>query len=195
MADDTSRQHPPHDRAHSAPHGGRARRPTLLGNERSRPVFGFLLRFLLIWAVALTLATLIPRIETWAIASTLWSIAVVLRPFTSHAVTAGSMLQVGGVSFQIVSDCTPLMPTAALWAAIGAFPSTWRWKLIGLGVGSLIVWLYNIGRILALVPVMAHRPQWFEFVHVYLWQTVTLLVVFACFLAWLHLQPVAERAR
>jgi hypothetical protein len=45
-----------------------------------------------------------------------------------------------------------------------------------------------VARILALIPVLAHRPQLFEFIHVYLWQTVTLLVVFALFLLWLRLQ-------
>jgi exosortase/archaeosortase family protein len=87
------------------------------------------------------------------------------------------------------------MPTAALWIAIAAFPAPWRWKVGGLLAGAGLLWLYNMARILALVPVLAYRPQIFDFIHVYLWQTVTLLVVFALFLLWLKLQqPKVARA-
>ncbi len=189
MADDPSRRP---ERARPEGAETAKRRRTLAPRETSRPVLGFLLRFALCWVGALGLATLFPRIEQWAIGGTMWSLRMVLLPFARDAVVAGSSLQVGGASLQIVSDCTPLMPTAALWAAVLAFPAAWRWRLTGLGVGAAVIWIYNLARILALVPVIAHRPQWFEFIHVYLWQTVTLIVVFTCFLAWLRMQPVPK---
>jgi hypothetical protein len=40
---------------------------------------------------------------------------------------------------------------------------------------------------LALLATIVRWPHAFRFVHVYLWQTVTLLVVSAMFLSWLRL--------
>ena len=190
MPDDSSHRPPDPPRSGRTPEPKRRR--ALVRRESSRPVLGFLLRFVLAWIAALLAATLFPRIEDYAIAATMWTLRIVLMPFTRGAVIEGSMLQAGGASVQIVSDCTPLMPTAALWAAVLAFPAPWRWRCVGLFAGAGILWVYNVARILALLPVLAHRPQWFEFIHVYLWQTVTLIVVFTCFLAWLRLQPAAK---
>jgi exosortase/archaeosortase family protein len=189
-------EQPPHrhpDRPSSGRPPGARRRRSILQHESSRPVLGFLIRFGLAWAAALAAATLFPDIERWAIGATMWTLKLVVMPFAHDAVITGSMLRAGGATVQIVSDCTPLMPTATLWAAVVAFPATWRWRLTGLVAGAAIIWVYNVVRILALLPVLAFRPEWFEFIHVYLWQTVTLIVVFMCFLAWLRLQP-AERS-
>lgn len=190
MPDAPPQRHPDPSRSGRTPEPRRRR--TLLRHESSRPVLGFLLRFVLAWIAALLAASLFPRIEDDAIAATLWTLRLVLMPIAHGAVFQGSTLQVGGASVLIVSDCTPLMPIAALWAAVLAFPAPWRWRCVGLFAGAGILWMYNVARILALLPVLAHRPQWFEFIHVYLWQTVTLVVVFTCFLAWLRLQPAAK---
>jgi exosortase/archaeosortase family protein len=160
-----------------------------------RAVLGFLARFAGGWIATLLLLTFFPGIDRWAVERTVSSLLFVTRTFglASDAV-AGSM-RIAGVPVEIVPDCTPLMPIAALWIAIAAFPAAWRWKLWGLTAGGLALWLYNMARILALIPVLAHQPKLFEFIHVYLWQTVTLLVVFALFMLWLRLQqPKAERA-
>jgi exosortase/archaeosortase family protein len=160
-----------------------------------RAVLGFLARFAGGWISILLLLAFVPAIEHWAVRQTLSSLLFVTRLFRLGSTVAGEGFSIGGVSVQIVPDCTPLMPTAALWIAIAAFPAPWRWRLAGLATGGFLLWLYNLGRILALIPVLAYRPQFFDFIHVYLWQTVTLLVVFALFLLWLRLQqPRAARA-
>ena len=160
-----------------------------------RAVLGFLARFAAGWVATLVLLALMPAIERWAVGNTVWSLLLTTRLFRIASTGAESDIQIAGVSIQIVPDCTPIMPTAALWIAIAAFPAPWRWKIGGLLAGAVLLWLYNMARILALVPVLAYRPQLFDFIHVYLWQTVTLLVVFALFLLWLKLQqPKGARA-
>jgi exosortase/archaeosortase family protein len=160
-----------------------------------RAVLGFLARFAGGWFSILLLLAFVPAIEHWAVRNTISSLLFITRLFRLGSSAGGESISIGGVSIEIVPDCTPLMPTAALWIAIAAFPAPWRWRLAGLATGALVLWLYNLARILALIPVLAYRPQFFDFIHVYLWQTVTLLVVFALFLLWLRLQqPRAERA-
>jgi exosortase/archaeosortase family protein len=177
----------------ATPEAAASRKPPRRAEVRA--VLGFLARFAGGWVVTLVLLSFFPAIDRWAVSHTVSSLLFVTRMFglASNAV-AGSMV-IGSVSVEIVPDCTPLMPIAALWIAIAAFPAPWRWKLWGLAAGAFVLWLYNMARILALVPVLAHQPKLFEFIHVYLWQTVTLLVVFALFMLWLRLQqPAAARA-
>jgi exosortase/archaeosortase family protein len=169
-----------------------ARRPPGLNAPRRaevRAVLGFLARFAAGWVATLVLFALVPAIDRWAVSHTVWSLLLITRLFGVASSGVESNVVIAGVSVQIVPDCTPLMPTAALWIAIAAFPAPWRWKIGGLLAGAVLLWLYNMVRILALVPVLAYRPQLFDFIHVYLWQTVTLIVVFALFLSWLKLHP------
>lgn len=167
------------------------RRPPGLNAPRRtevRAVLGFLARFVAGWVATLVLLALVPAIDRWAVSHTVWSLLLTTRLFGVASSGAESDVVIAGVSVQIVPDCTPLMPTAALWIAIAAFPAPWRWRFGGLLAGAVLLWLYNMARILALVPVLAYRPQLFDFIHVYLWQTATLLVVFALFLLWLKFQ-------
>ena len=160
-----------------------------------RAVLGFLARFAGGWISTLVLLSFVPAIDHWAVRQTVSSLLFVAGLFRVGSASGGESVSIAGVSIEIVPDCTPLMPTAALWIAIAAFPAPWRWRLTGLAAGAFLLWLYNLARILALVPVLAYHPQLFEFIHVWLWQTVTLLVVFALFLLWLKLQqPRAARA-
>lgn len=158
------------------------------GRAASRAVMGFVARFVAGWAIVLGLVAWVPGLDRWAVGHTVFSLGLVARLFRMPFEASGSVIDVSNVGMQIVPDCTPLMPTAALAIAVVAFPATWRWRLIGLGAGTVVLWVYNLVRIYALVPVLRYRPEWFEFIHVYLWQTTTLLVVFALFMMWLGAQ-------
>jgi exosortase/archaeosortase family protein len=169
------------------------RKPPRYGEVRA--VLGFLARFAGGWIATLVVLSFVPAIDRWAVGHTISSLLLVTHLFQVASTGANGSITIAGISIEIVPDCTPLMPTAVLWIAIAAFPAPWRTRLLGLAAGAILLWLYNMARILALVPVLAHRPEIFEFVHVYLWQTMTLLVVFAMFLLWLRLQqPRAARA-
>jgi exosortase/archaeosortase family protein len=86
------------------------------------------------------------------------------------------------------------MPTLMLGIAVLAYPSNATWKLVGVAAGAAALWVYNVVRMLALMATLRWWPGSFHFVHVYLWQTVTLLVVCALFLLWLRLGTVREPA-
>jgi exosortase/archaeosortase family protein len=152
-------------------------------------------RFLGIWLVAILALSAWPGPETWAMAATVESLRLVLLAASGHPDVQNGMIQMGGVSFQIVSDCTPLMPTILLTSAMLAFPATWRWKALGLASGAAALWIYNLVRVLALCVVKGRWPQAFAFVHVYVWQSATLLVVFLLFLGWLGARSRWERFR
>jgi exosortase/archaeosortase family protein len=105
---------------------------------------------------------------------------------------SGPVVSLAGANLEIITDCTPVMPLLVLWSAIFAFPARPGWKLGGILAGGTALWAYNIARVLALAFVLKLRPQWFDFVHVYLWQTFTILIVLAMFAGWLRLLQAKE---
>ena len=153
------------------------------------PAVFFLLRFVALWLGALLAISWVPGIEVLAIRNTVATLGAAVALFAHHVHASGSVVSARGVSFEIVADCTPLMPAIVLGAACLAFPAHWRWRLAGVICGTVALWTYNQIRLLILFVVKWRWPAAFEFVHVYLWQTFTLIVVFLVFVAWLRIQP------
>jgi exosortase/archaeosortase family protein len=171
---------------------GRSRGPFVRqgpGALNIRPILGFVVRFAAIWALLLLAISLVPRLSEWAVAGTVESLRFILWSCGVGGEVYGASIFVGNISFRIVNDCTPLAPTAGLWAAMLAFPSPARWKFVGLLAGAAAIWVYNVARILALLPILALQWSFFPVIHVYLWQTLTLAAVGAIFVAWHRLQP------
>jgi len=158
--------------------------------RESRPpgAIAFVLRFVAYWLGSLVLLASVPAIEGWAVQGTVACLAGMLGLVTRSVVVNNATVYAAGVSFNIISDCTPLLPTSLFFSACLAFPAPWRWKAVGLGLGVLVLWLYNLTRVLVLFWVKAHWLAVFDFVHVYLWQTATLIVVFLLFVLWLRAQ-------
>jgi exosortase/archaeosortase family protein len=151
-------------------------------------IFQFLAKFLATWFLTLGAIAAIPAVDRWTVQATMASLAAVAHLLRMEYVAAGSYVTLAGATLDIVSDCTPLMPTLALWCAILAFPARWTWKALGMSAGALLLWIYNLSRVLALALVLRHHPAWFEFVHAYLWQTATLGIVLLMFIGWVRIQ-------
>lgn len=160
--------------------------------EDRRAVVKFLLRLLAGWAIAMALLSLLPGIERWAVASTVAGVRGALALGSFHPVVDGSTIVLGRAALRIIPECTPLMPILMFGIAVAAYPAAPAWKLIGAGTGIVLLWIYNVVRMLALIATLTWWPSAFKFLHVYLWQTVTLLVVCALFLMWLRLAPARE---
>jgi exosortase/archaeosortase family protein len=155
------------------------------GSGDTRHALWFILKFVGLWLAFTMLLGFLPQIETKTVNATVWTLRTLLSPFRSGA-SGGDIIDAGGTSFQIVTECTSLMPTLILWSAILAFPAPWGRRVRGLAIGAAALWIYNLVRILALLGVMALWPSIFEAVHVYVWQTTTLAVVAVSFFLWLR---------
>jgi exosortase/archaeosortase family protein len=150
-----------------------------------RAVVLFLGRCIVYWGLALWAVSRLPGVDRTGIALTIRTLQVVLRLFHVPVERMGAALYVGGASVEIVADCSPHMPYLLFAAVVLAFPATWRQRLAGIVVGAIVIHAFNTIRILALIGILVWRRSWFEFAHVYLWQTGTILVVFATFALWL----------
>lgn len=170
-----------------------ARRPR--GDRASRSILAFVGRFAGAWVITLIALALVPGVERRAVLATTASISLVSHLLRIECVTTGSLVRLAGADLDIVADCTSLMPTLALWAAMVAFPAALPWRAGGMVSGAALLWLYNLARVLALAFVLQAKPAWFDFVHAYLWQTLTLAVVFFLFVLWIRLQRADQTAQ
>jgi exosortase/archaeosortase family protein len=157
-------------------------------NSRPTGAIGFVLRFVAFWLGSLLLLGSVPAIESWSVRSTVACLRAALAVLTGSAAVNGDTVSAAGISFSIISDCTPLLPTSLFFSACLAFPAGWRWKAAGVAGSAALLWVYNLIRVLVLFWVKARWPGAFDFVHVYLWQTATLIVVFLLFVLWLRAQ-------
>jgi len=84
----------------------------------------------------------------------------------------------------INNGCNGIEAMLILLAAIGSFPATWRARLIGLGIGAVIVQFINEIRIISLYLIGAYRPALFQIFHTAVWQVVVILAAIIFFLQW-----------
>lgn len=141
------------------------------------------------WLGAVLLVALVPGVERWAVRATVASLTALLHLAHAPVVVTGAIVRIEGTAgLRIVPDCTPLLPTLVLWCAIVSFPASLRWKAVGALAGAVLAWAFNLARLLLLLAILAWRPVVFNFVHIYVWQPVTLVFVVSLFAAWLRLQ-------
>jgi exosortase/archaeosortase family protein len=158
-------------------------------------LLGFLARMLGGWVLATVLLALFPAVEHAMVAGTVTSVAVTLGALGFGPAVSGTTVTVGSAGLRIIPECTPLMPFLLFAIALLSWPAPWRWRLAGIGAGAVVLWAFNVLRMLGLLATLARWPDAFQFVHVYLWQTATLLVVSALFMLWLRHAPGRRRAR
>ena len=73
-----------------------------------------------------------------------------------------------------------------LFAAVIAFPSTWRHKLLGLALGFVAVQGLNVVRVISLFYLGQWNTAVFNFAHEYLWQALIMLDVLIVWLLWVR---------
>lgn len=73
-------------------------------------------------------------------------------------------------------------------AAMLVYPMRWSFRLAGVVVGCLYVYLANLVRIVSLYLIRAHCPQWFDLAHLTLWQTLLIIVTILFFAGWIRLE-------
>ena len=123
-----------------------------------------------------------------------WLVSV----FDTDVVTMGKEIRSTGNGFAITIErgCNGIEAMIVLTAAVLAFPSTWKQKLAGLGIGFVAIQGLNVVRIISLF----YLGQWsytaFEWFHLYIWQALIILdalVVWLIWLRWLGRPPTADR--
>jgi exosortase H (IPTLxxWG-CTERM-specific) len=104
--------------------------------------------------------------------------------FGGSAAADGVILSSGGNSYELIVECTSIIPTAILISAVLAWPSSLTQKFIGIAMGSAALFLVNIVRILTLLYVGSAFPDFLDIAHFYVWQALLVLLTVGLWLLW-----------
>ncbi len=160
-----------------------------------------MLRFLVVFLVALlVLAILFPWLSArynremmMFMSATAWLVGKTLILLGEDIVISGRFLSGTGFSIEVIEECTGAYEILIFWAAVIAYPTRWRGKLIGFVGGAVALIVLNIIRMVFLFFVGLYRPDWFDFMHTYFWQATLILMITTVWIVWIKL--VASRLR
>ncbi|MBY4596139.1 exosortase H [Ottowia caeni] len=121
--------------------------------------------------------------------------AVMVHMFDPSVISYGRVLQSAQTGFgvSIEPGCNGVEATIVLVAAMLAFPSSWKMKAWGIGLGFIAVQFVNLLRVVSLFFLGQWNFQVFEFAHLYMWQALIMLDVLIVWLLWMRV--VARRDR
>jgi len=117
---------------------------------------------------------------------TAWVDHQVLRLFSDQVRLDGVIVSLDGFAVRIITECTGLYESLILIAAVLAYRASWRERLLGAVAGTALLYLMNVLRIAFLLVVGRHAPEFFDFAHVYFWQTLLAVFIVLIWLAWIQ---------
>jgi exosortase H (IPTLxxWG-CTERM-specific) len=111
---------------------------------------------------------------------------VVLNLFGEGATVREQVLSSPRFSVVIYNGCNGLEAILIFASGVLAFPAPWRRKAIGLLLGFLAIQVANILRVVSLFYIGVFRPQWFSAAHVFVWQSVIIVLGVVLWLVWVN---------
>lgn len=114
------------------------------------------------------------------------AIAGVVNLFGAGAFTDGTIVQTATFSLNIAMGCDGVEATCLFVAGVLAFPTSWRARGIGLAIGIPIIQVINLARLVALYYAGIYLPSLVEQIHVYVAQTIVILLSTAILIYWLE---------
>ena len=153
-----------------------------------------MLRFLVLFPIFLAAgfcALLIPFLHPAVTAFTRGLVeisAIVIRLFGGHATAQQVILQnpSNGFAMEVLDGCNGDDVAVLLWAAILAYPASWLQKGKGLLAGTATIYVINFLRIISLFYLGQYDMRWFEFAHLYVWESVFVLLTLTIFWMWVR---------
>ena len=117
--------------------------------------------------------------------------AGLIRAFDGDAISDGKMLVSKSTGFAIIIEagCNGVEAMLVLLAGILAFPAPWRYKLAGFAIGVVAIQLLNLVRIVSLFYLGQWDAKWFEWAHLYVWQSLIMLDALIVWLLWIRALP------
>ncbi len=111
---------------------------------------------------------------------------VVLNLFGEHATVRAQILSSPRFSVAIYNGCNGLEAILIFASGVLAFPATVRRKLIGLALGFLAIQVANIVRVVSLFYVGVFKPAWFSAAHIFIWQSIIIVLGVVLWLLWVN---------
>ena len=115
----------------------------------------------------------------------------IMNVWDSHVAAQANIMRntLSGGGIEIVAGCSGVEAVLILISAVLAFPSPWKYKLVGVGVGFVAIQALNLVRIISLYYLQRWNTVCFEWFHLYLWQALIILDALVFWLIWLRWLP------
>ena len=102
-----------------------------------------------------------------------------------NSFSRGDMVGSGSFTIRIAQGCEGTEGILLIVAALCAFSIRMREKIAGILVGSVVLYMANLVRIVVLYYTLKYRPDLFDLAHVYIGQTFIIFVGILFFMAWI----------
>jgi len=89
-----------------------------------------------------------------------------------------------GYRIQIVWACTGLKQAYIFFCILAFSRGSWRKKLWYIPLGLLIVFVFNIFRIVFIIGISEYHPEWFHFLHIYAFKYSFYGIIFLMWVLW-----------
>jgi exosortase H (IPTLxxWG-CTERM-specific) len=131
----------------------------------------------------------VPAVAGWVVRFTDGLVILsggLIHLFGGAVLVSGTTLSspANGFGVQVENGCNAVNVTILLWSAILVYPARWIDKLKGLAAGTLVLHALNLLRIVSLYYLGQYNRSWFEFAHLYLWESLIVLDTLAIFWGW-----------
>lgn len=110
--------------------------------------------------------------------------AWILKALGMKVYASGVAISGEGFGVQIMGNCNAIFETALFLSAIIAFPASVKHKLVGGLLGAGFIYALNLLRVVLLFLVGVYTPQYFEEGHIYVSQSIFIIVVAIFWLLW-----------
>jgi len=122
---------------------------------------------------------------TWLMVVTADITGFFLKLFGLTARVSGRIVTLPNFSVEVVGECTGLYEMLIFLAAMIAYPTGWKKKLIGAGLAIPFLYVINIIRMIFISMVANWSPRTFEFLHLYFWQVAMILIIVSTWILWI----------
>jgi exosortase H (IPTLxxWG-CTERM-specific) len=110
----------------------------------------------------------------------------VLNVFGEGATVRQQILSSRRFSVAIYNGCNGLEAILIFASGVLAFPATPRRKLLGLLLGFLAIQVANIVRVVSLFYIGVFKPAWFSAAHIFIWQSIIIVLSVVLWLVWVN---------
>jgi exosortase H (IPTLxxWG-CTERM-specific) len=91
-----------------------------------------------------------------------------------------------GFAVKVDNGCSGLEAVILICAAVLAFPTTWKMRLIGVLACSAAILGVNLIRIISLFYIGQYSMEWFDWAHLYAWDILIMLDGLVAILLWIR---------
>jgi len=153
-------------------------------------VVGTFVLLITVFFSALTYGPVVERVDIgWALAQTSawvsWVLLMGLGNLVGFPVDIrGTNLGSGQFVVDVSPACSGAVPSMIYLAAVFAYPTNARAKVIGTGVGLAIIFFVNVMRVVTLFLIGLFANDYFHDTHVYVAQALVVAIAVATWLFW-----------